>query len=343
MENKTIFDDPRHEKLLQLCQEFYRRIYAEEAPENIHDWMVKQIGKFQPEIDAGPIMDWPTSFEMYDQEIARRVAFSNLPEEKRLLYNWPWTSWNNLIDPIEPGILAVLAGPDGSGKTTYAECIAEHWARRGQRVVFVHFELSKIIMLDRRAVRHTAIARRQLKLAGELTQKDMADIEAAKERLLAWPGEITYLHTPGHSIELLLRELTRLKESEKCDVVIVDYLEKAAPSAAQLKAYGANQYQREANDVELLKTYSEKEQVPILSLSQFSKSGKSARLEDLDRNAMRGAGEKSEKANIVVLLQPDKSDETLIHVRLDKNTLGPKGSWKQFIDLPRFQIGDVAK
>lgn len=339
----NIFSDPRHEKLLQLCQEFYRRIYAEESPENIHDWMVHQISKFQPDVDSSLVMDWVDSFELYDREIERRIEFSRLPEEQRMLFNWPWQSWNNLIDPIEPGILVVLSGPDGSGKTTYAECIAEHWARRGQKVAFVHFELSKIIMLDRRAVRHTAIARRQLKLAGDLTKKDLADIAAAKERLLSWPGEITYLHTPGKSIELVLRELARLKEENKCDVVIIDYLEKAAPSAAQLKAYGSNQYQREANDVELLKTYSEREQVPVFTLSQFSKSGKSVKLGDLDRNAMRGAGEKSEKANVVILLQPDKLTDNVINVKLDKNTLGPKGSWQQFIDLPRFQIGDMAK
>ena len=46
-------------------------------------------------------------------------------------------------------------------------------------------------MLDRRAARHTAIARRQLKLAGELTPKDMRDIERHKAELLKWPGEVT--------------------------------------------------------------------------------------------------------------------------------------------------------
>lgn len=343
MGNDQMFDDPRHEKLLQVCQEFYRHIFAEEAPENIHDWLVQKIEKFSPEMDASIIMEWPASFEMYAHEIAKRIEFSKLPTEQRLMYNWPWQSWNNLIDPIEAGILVMLSGPDGAGKTTYAECIAEHWARRGLHVAFAHFELSKIIMLDRRAVRHTAIARRRLKLAGELTIKDLADIDVMANRLLAWPGEITYLHTPGQSIEMVLREMNGLKAAGKCDIAIFDYLEKAAPSAAQLKAHGSNQFQREANDVELLKTYSEKAGVPVLTLSQFSKAGKATRLEDLDRNAMRGAGEKSEKANVVILLQPDKTSSNLINVRLDKNTLGPKGSWQQFFELKQFQIGDISK
>ena len=339
----NFYDDPRHSHLEQLARELDRRVLALEAPEAIYDWLKGKLDKFVPADTTGAIMEWPISFEIYDQEIQRRIEISQLPEAERRLFNWPWSSWNELIDPIEAGLLAMIAGPDGSGKTTYAENIAEYWARKGQRVAFVHFELSKIIMLDRRAVRHTAIARRQLKLAGELTTKDLHDLEAAKARLLNWPGEITYLHTPGKSIELVIRELGKLQTAGKCDIAVIDYLEKAAPSSAQLKAFGANQFQREANDVDLIKNFSEERGVPMLLLSQFSKAGKATNFADLDRGAIRGAGEKSEKANVVILLQPDKTTGTTINLKLDKNTLGPKGSWQQIIDLPRFQIGDVAK
>lgn len=339
----NFYDDPRHSHLEQLARELDRRCMAQEAPESIYDWLKAKLDKFIPADNTGAIMEWPVSFDIYDREIERRIELARLPEAERQLFNWPWASWNEYIDPIEAGILVVIAGPDGSGKTTYAENIAEYWARKGQRVAFVHFELSKIIMLDRRAVRHTAIARRQLKLAGELTTKDLADLEAAKRRLLAWPGEITYLHTPGKSIELVVRELGKLRTAGKCDVAVIDYLEKAAPSSAQLKAYGANQFQREANDVDLLKNFSEEHGVPMLLLSQFNKAGKAVSFADLDRGAIRGAGEKTEKANVVVLLQPDKTTGTTINLKLDKNTLGPRGTWAQFIDLPRFQIGDMAK
>ena len=102
-----------------------------------------------------------------------------LPVAERKLFTWPWSSWNELLDPAESGSLSVIAGPDGVGKTAYAECIAEHWARQGHHVAFVHFELSKIIMLDRRACRHTSIARRTLKYANELTPVELRTLEAA--------------------------------------------------------------------------------------------------------------------------------------------------------------------
>lgn len=337
------YDDPRHSYLERLARQLDQRVGGLQAPELIYDWLRVAIEKVAPADTSSAIMEWEPSFDIYDQEIARRIELAQLPEAQRKMFNWPWPSWNNLIDPIEAGILVVLAGPDGAGKTTYAENIAEYWARRGQRVVFVHFELSKTIMLDRRAVRHTAIARRQLKLAGELTTKDLADLNEAKRRLLDWPGGITYLHTPGKSIDLVVREMEKLQANDKCDVAVIDYLEKAAPSHLQLKAFGANQFQREANDVELLKNYSESAGVPLLLLSQFSKSGKATSFGELDRGAIRGAGEKTEKANVVILLQPDKQVENVMNVKLDKNTMGPKGSFQQFVDFPRYQVGDLAK
>lgn len=337
-----IYEDPRHAYLDRIGRELFQRLNTPVAPELIYDWLKSAIEKVAPADSTGAIMEWHPSFEIYDQEIARRIALSQMPENERKMFNWPWRSWNNLIDPIEAGILVVLAGPDGAGKTTYAENIAEYWAKRGQQVVFVHFELSRFIMLDRRAVRHTAIARRQLKLAGELTARELADLEAAKRRLLAWPGEITYLHTPGKSIELVVRELSRLQDAGKCDVAVIDYLEKAAPSNAQLRAYGSNQYQREANDVELLKNYSESAGIPLLLLSQFSKSGKATSFDDLDRGAIRGAGEKTEKANVVILLQPDKQVGNVMNVKLDKNTMGPKGNFQQGVNFAQYQVGDLA-
>lgn len=343
MDNQTIFDDIRHDQWMQLTKELYRRILAEEAPEALHDWMVERLKDLQPKSNPGMLTTWPESFEMYDREITRRRELALLPENERGLFKWPWESWNNIIDPAEAGMLALIAGPDGAGKTSYAECIAEHWARNSHHVVFVHFELSKIIMFDRRAARHTAIARRQLKLAGNLTNADIRALEKAKQRLLDWPGEITYLHTPGKSIELVLRELNGIREKKQCDVVILDYLEKAQSSPSQIREFGANIFAREAQDVEQLKSWSENNNVPMLVLSQFNKFGKHSNFTDLDRTMIRGAGEKTEKANVVVLLQPDKNHEGIINVRVDKNTLGKTGTFQQFFDAPKFSVGDVTQ
>ena len=335
--DNSIFTDPKLQRWSEIAMELYRRVYAEEAPEIIYDWWLTVGEKLRPSQATGAIMPWPDSFEIYDREIERRREMAKRPESEQRLLTWPWSSWNRLLDPAEGGMLSLLAGPDAVGKTAYAECIAEHWAKHGHQVVFVHFELSKNVMLDRRAARHTAIARRRLKFAGSLTPDEMRKLEAVKHRLLQWPGEITYLHVPGKTFELVLRELTGLKRAGKCSVAVIDYLEKASPAAMQLKAYGSNLFAREAADVELLKSWSERHGVPLLVLSQFNKAGKHAAFGDLDRTMIRGAGEKTEKANVVILLQPDKSTDGIINVRIDKNTLGPTGTFRQLLDAAHFR------
>ncbi len=83
-------------------------------------------------------------------------------------------------------------------------------------------------------------------------------------------------------------------------------------------------------------------------LSQLSKAGKASTADNLDRTAIRGAGEKTEKANIVVMLHRDKlpagdgsrySNEVSIVV--DKNTMGATGTWKMLMEPERFSVADA--
>lgn len=55
-------------------------------------------------------------------------------------YLWPWGSWNKDVRPLRPGMLGLVAAADGVGKSTMLECIAEHWAKGGLHVVYVHLE-----------------------------------------------------------------------------------------------------------------------------------------------------------------------------------------------------------
>lgn len=239
-------------------------------------------------------------------------------------------------------MLAVLAAGDGMGKTLVAECLAEHWARQGRHVVFLHFELNRILMLDRRTVRHTGIARRTLRL-GKLSPLDEEQRQKANARMRQWAGGITYVHTPGWSIARALSEVRTLIAEDLCDVFVVDYLEKAAASPQQLKAYATNIYAREANDVEQVKSFSEQQETPALILAQLNKIGKGQQFDKLDRTAIRGAGEKTEKANIVIMLHRDDADDNKLHVRIDKNTIGPTGSLEQYFVPSRFMIKDLAE
>lgn len=336
---------PELAPFMALAQETLRRCYAEEDATMLHQWLSDQLVKLGGKGEDSAVMTWPESFDFYEALLLKREQDANLPVDQRKLLDWHWQSWNNLIDPLEPGMLAVISAGDGQGKTIYAECLSEHWARRKNRVVFVHYELNRALMLDRRAARHTSITRRDLK-SGNLTAEQRRLIMQMRPQMISWDGYITYLHTPGWTMDRTVQELKRLKSENQCDVVLLDYLEKNAASRRQLQMFGNSAYQREADNVEQIKNFAESTETPIVMLTQMSKTGKTKDIDELDRTAMRGAGEKSEKANIVILLQRDKVEDgysQLVNVRVDKNTVGATGQFTQWMEPEFFRVHEVEK
>ena len=334
------YNDPLLEPYMVLAQEIMRRVYAEESPDEINAWLLAQVQRLSGAAGEGARLGWLESFDLYEQIMAARAAKAAMPESERKSLTWPWSSWSRLLDPLDPGVLAVISAGDGTGKTLYAENIAEHWARKGINVAFIHFEVARPLMLDRRTARHTGIARREL-LPGKLPPQQEAERQRANDRLKAWPGGITYVHTPGWTMERALAEVGNIIRDGLCDVFVIDYLEKTAASARQLKEFGSDKFGREANDVEQIKRLTESSEIPALLLAQMNKQGKRETFAHLARTDIRGAGEKTEKANIVILLHKDRAESEVVKVRVDKNTMGPCGSFEQLMDAPRFMVADI--
>jgi len=339
----TNYTTPELQVYLALAQEVMRRVYSEEDATDLNKWLGDEVAKLGGAKEESAVMTWEDSFDQYEAIIAKRIELAKLDPSLRKLFDWPWRTWNALIDPMEPGMLAAITAGDGQGKTIVAECLGEYWARRGHHVVFVHYELNRAVMLDRRAARQTGINRRTLKNA-DFKGDDMARLDEMRKRLTLWDGGITYLHTPGWSMEKTVGALRSLRAAGLCDVVLIDYLEKAAPSTRQVKLFGGNTFQREADNVEQIKNFGESTETPLVMLNQMSKAGKTGRFDTMDRSGIRGAGEKSEKANIVILLHRDKIDgeySKVVDVMVDKNTLGATGTFTQIMVPERFDIADI--
>lgn len=328
-----------------FAKEIMRRCIAEDEPEELRRWIAETVAKLGVSTSTDAIMTWGESFDFVYEMISEYERIAKIPEHERKVLSYPWQSWRDKIDPLEDGMLGLIAAPDGQGKTIYAESIAEYWASHKNRVVFVHYELNRKLMMQRRTARHTFISAREIK-AGKLTYEQKEKIAASIDKLRSWDGYITYLHTPGWTIEKTCSELTRLKADGLCDVVVLDYLEKAAASNRQLRTFGTNLYQREADNVEQLKTFSEVTGVPVMMVAQMSKEGKTSDIDKVDRNGIRGAGEKSEKSNLVVLLKRDRTTDgysNIVDVLVDKNTMGATAQFQQTMQPEYFLVADIYK
>lgn len=333
-----------HAPLEALAKEILRRCMAEEDPNDIRSWVTDALARIGGDTSNTALMTWEESFDFTDRMVEEYERIAAMPEKERKVLTFPWASWNELIDPLEPGILGVVTAPDGQGKTIYAESIAEFWAQHKNRVAFVHYELNRKLMMLRRTSRHTSILSRTIK-EGKLTPEEKAKIKAMAPRLKAWDGFISYLHTPGWSMEKTIAELSKLHAEGKLDAVVVDYLEKVAPSRRQVQLFGANIYQREADNVEQLKNFAEATGIPVLMLAQMSKAGKNAGFDKVDRTDMRGAGEKSDKANLVVILNRERIGDgysNTVDVLVDKNTMGKLGTCRQIMQPEFFRVADPA-
>lgn len=327
-----------------MAKEILRRCLADDQPEELHKWISETLAHLGGGDDSA-IMTWAASFDLVDSMLAEYERIANTPMNERRLLDFPWASWNNLIDPLEEGMLAVVTAPDGQGKTIYGESIAEHWAAHKNKIVFVHYELNRKLMMLRRTSRHTNILARDMK-SGKLTTEQKQTIALVKPRLMAWDGYITYLHTPGWSMEKTCAELRKLYAAGQCDAIVLDYLEKAQASRRQLQMFGTNTYQREADNVEQLKTFAEMTNIPVIMIAQMSKEGKSTGFDKMDRGGMRGAGEKSDKANLVAMLKRERSGDGYsneVEVLIDKNTMGKTGAFKQMMKPEYFKVLDMAR
>lgn len=187
--------------------------------------------------------------------------------------------------------LVVGGGRPSMGKTTLAECIAEHVARNQQTVGFYSLEMSRRQLTAKRFQRRTGIeAARQL--GGPITETEARDVAAAI-------GDCSLPHlvvddasglTPGD----VLRRARRLQRTQGLALVVVDQLD-------LMRADGAvnGDMERRSAIVEGMQAVGKALGVPVLLLCQLNR----ALLSRADRRPglgdFRGSGRIEEAARVV--------------------------------------------
>ena len=271
-------------------------------------------------------------------------------------FDWPWASWNNKIRPLIEGMVGILAAPDGQGKSVYLEQIAEHWASRGIHVVLVHLEDDLDYKQNRRLARHSNVPLGKIE-DGDLDNAEQNSIHDAHHRIAKWADYLHYYHAAGESMTAIVRELEAKVAEGVCQAVVFDYLDKVMPTRGQAKLYADNSYERQANDMEQLKTFAEKNHLPVFTATQGNKSMQNGGVQT--RQAIQGSGQKSQKAQLVVILTRELvGDEGLkdsngkmiaeageyspvAKLRIDKQNRGTTGDFRQFIVGKSFSVRDI--
>jgi replicative DNA helicase len=301
------------------------------------------------------VYGWDT-VKAHTDAVRRRVQ--DYEEGRRVAFDWPWASWNKLIRPLSAGMAGIVAAADGVGKTTVLEQVAEHWATRGWHVVYVHLEDDLEYKLNRRSARHCQLPIDAIE-DGSLSREQLAKLHAGQATVAEWAGCLHYYHAPGQSMREIIRELESRVREGVCQAVVFDYLDKVQPSRAQVKLYGDNAWERQAKDMDDLKTFAERNRLPVFTATQGNKSMQNEGTQT--RRAIQGSGQKSQKAQLVIILTRElvgengKYDERgvqiaapgeyspTVTVRVDKQNRGKTGSFKQFLVGQYFTVRDIAR
>lgn len=319
-------------------------------PDELFAGAQERIQHLQPAQRASKfIYGWDTIKE-HDGALRERIR--EFEAGTAIRYDWPWRSWNELVRPLRSGMVGVVAAPDGVGKSTILEMVAEHWAGQGSHVVFVHLENDFDYTMNRRLCRwsHVPIAAIE---DGNLTPAQRNAISDAYQRMNL--DTLHYYDASGLTMAELVAELSIRRSENVLDAVVIDYLNKVRPSRDQARLFGANPFERQADDMELLKSWAVGHGVPAFTAVQMNKEGQDNRRQT--RQNIRGTGQLSEKSQLVVVLTRDILDadmtdgrnviarageySPLMHVRVDKQNRGRTGEFDMVYVGKQFEVHDV--
>jgi hypothetical protein len=182
-------------------------------------------------------------------------------------------------------------------------------------------------------------------------------VQGADRKIEQWAGRLHYYHAAGASMTEILRELESRVTEGICQAVVFDYLDKVQATRGQAKLFGDNTWERQANDMEALKTFAEKFGLPVFTATQGNKNMLDSGTQT--RKNIQGSGQKSQKAQLVIILTRDivgeggmydDDHELLAHpgeyspfpkLRVDKQNRGRTGDFRQFYAGQYFVVRDI--
>ena len=334
---ETIKDKARLRRVIQACEEIIydsgeeqkpvKEILAE-AERKIFSVALKAAQKIEP-IDS--IME--STFE----RIIRRAEH---PDELTGVAT-KLIGLDRALNGLQKSDLIILAARPSMGKTALALNIATNAAKTGATVAIFSLEMSKGQIAERLMSTLSGVNSQNMK-TGNLTDSEMRDLINAVEDIA---GLSIYIDdTPGIGLMEMRSKLRRLTHEKGLDLIVVDYLQLMQGGRAENRQQEISEISRN------MKALAREMDVPVLALSQLSRSvelraDKKPQLSDL-----RESGSLEQDADIVMFLYRDeyynRDDETnknIAELIIAKNRNGPTTSIGLQFQKEIMRFGDLTR
>ena len=265
--------------------------------------------------------------ELYDS----KEAFTGLPTG--------FADFDKMTSGLQPSDLIIVAARPSMGKSSLVLNIAEHVALAGHKsVVFFSLEMSKEQLVQRLLCSQAQIDASRLRI-GQLQESEWPKLVQAADNLSN--AKIMLDDTPGMTALEMRSKARRWKNENGLDLIIVDYLQLMQGSSKR----ASDNRQQEMSDISRsLKGLARELNVPVIALSQLSRSVEQRTSKRPMLSDLRESGALEQDADIVCFIyrddyyNPDTDQKNVAELIVAKHRNGAVGTVPLYFrkDITRF-------
>lgn len=312
--------------LITTCTDLTAAAYdGEKEPEDLLDDAERKIlqlsenknrGDFSP---VGAVVE--ETLDKITKLYENKAGLTGLPTGFRDL--------DRMTSGLQPSDLILVAARPSMGKTAFTLNIAQNvGVRQHKTVAFFSLEMSQEQLVQRILCQISHIDSQKLRTGQLNSDEEWTRLTDACDKLYQAPIYID--DTPGISVVEMRSKARRLKSEHGLDLIVVDYLQ-------LMQGRNAESRQQEISEISRsLKALARELKVPLIALSQLSRSVESRQDKRPMLSDLRESGALEQDADIVSFLYRedyyDKETENqhITEVILAKHRNGPVGSIKLY-------------
>jgi replicative DNA helicase len=250
---------------------------------------------------------------------------------------------DNMTAGLQRSDLIILAARPAMGKTTLVTNLAYNVATVAkQPVLFFSLEMSKEQLVDRMLADASGVDAWNIR-TGNLSDEDFSKISEAMGEMAEAPIYID--DTPGLSVLEMRTKARRAAHEAPLGLIIVDYLQLMSASGRS----DGNRVQEVSEISRGLKLIARELNVPVIALSQLSRSVESRSPQIPQLADLRESGSIEQDADIVMFIyreayyNPETERENITDLIIAKHRNGPVGKVELYFHPERLRFMSLDK
>ena len=312
--------------IISTCTDLTTAAYdGEKEPDELLDDAERQIlhlSENKSKADFSPVsVIVEETFDKITQLSENSGGLTGLPTGFREL--------DKLTAGLQPSDLILVAARPSMGKTAFTLNIAQNVGVRQQKTVaFFSLEMSKEQLVHRLLCQISKLDSQMLRTGQLNNDKDWNELTKACDKLYQSPIFID--DTPGIGVAEMRSKCRRLKSEHGLDLIIIDYIQ-------LMQGRRAENRQQEISEISRgIKALARELKVPVIALSQLSRSVESRQEKKPMLSDLRESGALEQDADIVSFLyregyyNPESDRKDIAEVIVAKHRNGPVGTIQLF-------------